>query len=46
MNRIRMKGGMVDPKNLRRATRYYDQIGRDVAEDILERIRTGQKTFS
>ena len=46
MNRIRMKGGMVDPKNLRRATRYYDQIARDVAEDILARIRSGEKTFS
>lgn len=45
MNRMRHNGGMVDPKHLKRATRYFDQIGRDAADTILERVRCGEKLF-
>lgn len=39
----RMRGGMIDPKNLKRATRYFDEIARDTAELVLARIRQGER---
>jgi uncharacterized protein (DUF2336 family) len=39
LTRIRNKGGMMDSKDLSRATRYYDNLSRTIAEGVLDSYR-------
>lgn len=41
-SRLRNKGGMVDSKNLGRATHYYDGINHQIARDIVSNAQKNQ----